>query len=68
QGIRNQTLRQAYLANQQRSTRKQRDVKKGIRVAALLRQPTKASIGAKQGRIPLYGAHSSAMGQLVKSF
>ncbi|WP_460578353.1 ISLre2 family transposase, partial [Gracilibacillus alcaliphilus] len=31
QGIRNQTLRQAYLANQQRSTRKQRDVKKGIR-------------------------------------
>lgn len=68
QGIFNHTLRTAYLDNHQRSNRKQRDVKKAVKVATLLRQPIRPSIGAKQGSIPLYTAHSTAMGQLVKSF
>jgi hypothetical protein len=67
QGILNQTLRAVYLKHQHRSKRKQRDVKKTTRLASLLHQTTRPSIGAKQGRISLYGAHSSAIGQLIKS-
>jgi len=68
QGIINQTLRDAYLKQQQRSVRKQREVKQTVRMAQILRETNRPSIGAKHGQISLYGAHSSAMGQLAKSF
>lgn len=37
-------------------------------MAEILRQPTRPSIWAKHGGISLYEAHSSAIGQLIKSF
>src|SRR5690625_6924446 len=58
QGIANNTLRDVYLAAQHRSHRKQRDVNKKVRIASLLRQPTRDSIGAKKGSISLYTARS----------
>jgi len=67
QGIANNTLRDVYLAAQHRSHRKQRDVNKKVRIASLLRQPTRDSIGAKKGSISLYTAHSSAIGRLFKA-
>ena len=66
QGIENNTLRKVYLASQQRSYRKQHEVKKMVRVSELLRQPTRPSIGVKHGSISLYSAHSSAIGRLFK--
>lgn len=68
QGILNRTLREAYLSQHNRSERKQRNVKKTVRMAQILRQPTRPSIGAKQGSISLYVAHSTAIGNLLKSF
>ena len=68
QGILNQTLREAYLHQQTRSTRQQRKVKQTVRVSSLLHQKTRQSVGAKRGTIPLYTSNSSAMGQLIKSF
>jgi len=67
QGIENNTLREIYLASQQRSHRKQRMVKQTVRVSQLLRQPTRPSIGVKKGSISLYSAHSSAIGRLFKT-
>lgn len=67
QGILNKTLRTNYLAHQQRSERKQRDVKKNVRVAQILHKVTRPSIGVKQGSISLYTAHSTAIGKLMKS-
>ena len=67
QGIENNTLREIYLASQQRSHRKQRKVKQTVRVSQLLRQPTRPSIGVKKGSISLYSAHSSAIGRLFKT-
>ncbi|MDY0394660.1 hypothetical protein RWE15_09610 [Virgibacillus halophilus] len=67
QGMLNNTLRRAYLNVNDRSARKQRDVKKAVRVAQFLRQPTLPSIGAQQGSIALYTAHSTATGNLVKA-
>lgn len=67
QGMLNNTLRDAYLKNNERSARKQRDVKKAVKVAQLLRQPTQPSIGAKQGSIALYAARSTATGNLFKT-
>lgn len=66
QGILNQTLREVYLKHQQRSARKQRVMKKVVRVAQILHEQIRPSIGVKQGKISLYSAHSSAIGQLVK--
>ncbi|MEQ6377208.1 ISLre2 family transposase, partial [Bacillaceae bacterium S4-13-56] len=68
QGILNGTLREVYLKHQRRSERKQRHVKQTVRMAQILRQPTRPSIGAKQGTISLYVAHSTARGQLLKTF
>jgi hypothetical protein len=68
QGILNQTLRDVYLKHQHRSVRKQREVKRTVRMAQILHEITRPSIGVKHGTISLHGAHSSAMGQLVKSF
>src|SRR5690625_2680349 len=68
QGIANNTLREVYLASQKRSHRQQRKVKQTVRMTEFLRQPTRPSIGAKQGSISLYAAHSSALGRLVKGF
>ena len=67
QGILNQTLRTVYLKHQRRSERKERDVKKTVRMAQILRQVTQPSVGAKQGSISLYTAHSTPMGKLMKS-
>jgi hypothetical protein len=66
QGILNGTLREVYLKFQRRSNRKQREFKRTVRMAQLLRQPTRPSIGVRKGGISLYTAHSSAMGQLLK--
>jgi len=68
QGILNGTLREVYLNDQKRSVRKQREVKKTVRMSQVLRQPTRQSNGAKQGTIGVYTAHSSAIGKLAKSF
>lgn len=68
QGILNGTLREVYLEDLKRSARKQREVKKVVRMSSYLRQPTRPSIGAKQGSIGLYAPHSSAIGKLAKSF
>lgn len=68
QGILNQTLRDVYLKHQHRSARKQREIKKAVRMSQILRNPTRPSVGARQGAIGLYTAHSTAMGNLVKSF
>lgn len=68
QGILNGTLREIYLKDQQRSARKQREVKKTVRMSEFLRQPTRPSIGAKQGAIGGYTADSSPIGKLAKSF
>jgi hypothetical protein len=68
QGIINGTLRDVYLKDQKRSTRKQREVKKTVRMSQTLHQPTRPSIGAKKGKIGVYTAHSSAIGKLAKSF
>lgn len=68
QGMLNQTLREAYLHQQHRSTRQQRKLKQTVRLSSLLHQKTRHSVGAKEGTIPLYASHSSAMGQFVKSF
>lgn len=68
QGIFNGTLREAYLKDLQRSVRKQRDLKKVVRMASNLNQPHRPSIGARQGSIPVNAAHSSAIGRLAKSF
>ena len=67
QGVLNKTLRANYLAHQQRSERKQREVKKAVRMAQILHEVTRPSIGAKQGSISLYTAHSTAIGNLMKS-
>ncbi|MBT2218671.1 ISLre2 family transposase [Virgibacillus dakarensis] len=68
QGILNQTLRNVYVKHQHRSARKQREVKRIVRMSEILRNPTRPSVGVKQGAIGLYTAHSTAMGHLVKSF
>src|SRR5690625_504796 len=68
QGILNGTLRDVYLASQRRSKRKQREIKRTVRMSEYFRQSTRPSIGVKQGTISLYAAHSSAMGRLVKGF
>lgn len=68
QGLLNQTLLEAYLHQQNRSTRQQRKLKKMVRLSSLLHEKTRQSVGAKNGTIPLYASHSSAMGQLLKSF
>jgi len=68
QGILNGTLREVYLKDQNRTARKQREVKKTVRMSQILRQPTRPSIGTKQGTIGVYTAHSSAIGKLAKSF
>src|SRR5699024_10772884 len=66
QGMLNGTLREVYLKSHKRSNRQQREVKKTVRVSQILRQPSRPSIGVKQGSISLYMAHSSATGRLLK--
>lgn len=66
QGILNQTLRSVYLKSQNRSARKQREIKQVVRMSQVLKQPVRPSIGVKQGTISLYHAHSSAIGNLKK--
>lgn len=68
QGILNRTLREVYLAQQIRSERKKRHVKQVVRMAQILRQPTRPSLGTKQGSISLYVAHSTAIGKLLKTY
>lgn len=68
QGILNSTLREAYLQDLKRSVRKQREVKRVVRLSAHLHQSTLPSIGVKQGTITVNAPHSSAIGELAKSF
>ncbi|MGY0695019.1 ISLre2 family transposase, partial [Virgibacillus sp. FSP13] len=56
----------AYLESQNRSARKQREVKQVVRMSQFLKQPTRPSIGARQGTVSLYDANSSAIGNLRK--
>lgn len=67
QGILNGTLRGVYLKDVRRSARKQREVKKVVRMSSYLNQQPRPSIGVKQGSIAVHVPHSSAIGQLVKS-
>lgn len=67
QGMVNQTLRGVYLKSQKRSVRKQRAVRKTIHMTKILKEHVRPSIGAKQGKISLYAAHSSAIGRLFKT-
>src|SRR5699024_2661729 len=62
----NDTLRDVYLASQQRSHRRQREVKKMVRASEVLRQHTRPAMGVKRGSISLYSSHSSAIGRLFK--
>ncbi|MFB4163722.1 hypothetical protein ACE1TI_07735 [Alteribacillus sp. JSM 102045] len=39
-----------------------------VRMTEYLRQPTRSSVGVKEGSVTLYTAHSTAMGTLMKSF
>lgn len=68
QGKLNGTLREVYLKDQYRGARKQREVKKAVRMSAYLHQPTRPSIGLKQGSIRVNAPHSSPIGKLAKSF
>lgn len=67
QGMLNDTLREVYLASQKRSTRKQREVKKVVRMSYYLSGPKGPSDNARQASVNLNAAHSSAVGRLVKS-
>lgn len=64
----NRTLREAYLSQQMRGSRKQKQKRKRICIAILLMQKTRSSIGVKQGSIALNGSSSSAIGQIKKIF
>src|SRR5690625_2062138 len=68
QGILNGTLREVYLEKLKRSVRKQREVKKVVRMSSYLHQPARPSVGVKQGSISVCAPHSSAIGKLAKSF
>jgi len=67
QGRANGTLRDTYLKRYRLSDRKKREMKQSIRMSHFLSQPTRPSIGAKQGSVSLYVAHSTAVGKLLKS-
>src|SRR5690625_2232608 len=67
QGMFNQTLRDVYLSSQRRSHRKQRDVRKKVRLSSILRQSTRPSIGVRRASIVVHAAHSSAIGRLYKA-
>ena len=66
QGMLNGTLREAYLKHRTRSTKKQRNLKKAIRMSQVFKQPVRPSIGVKRGSVALYSSRSSAMGHLSK--
>jgi len=66
QGILNGMLREVYLMAQKRSERKQRDVRKTVRMSEYFRK-SKQTNNSRQGSISLYAAHSSAVGRLLKS-
>lgn len=67
QGMLNGTLREVYLASQKRSTRKQREVKKTVRMSYYLNGPKGPSDNARKASVNLNTAHSSAVGKLVKA-
>ena len=67
QGMLNGTLREAYLKSQRRTKRKQREVKKDVRMSEHFRKTEHVS-NSPRGSISLYAAHSSAVGRLLKSF
>ena len=67
QGILNGTLRDVYLTSQRRSIRKQRRVRRAVRMSEYFRKSTSLATGVKRGSISLYASHSSAIGRLVKS-
>ncbi|BBN98284.1 ISLre2 family transposase [Sporolactobacillus terrae] len=66
QGIRNGTLKAAYLSSFIPTKRDERIIKKMIRIASLLKEPTVPSIGAHRGRIGTNASSSSAVGKLNK--
>lgn len=66
QGMINGTLREAYLQHNPFTAREQRKRKKTIRLARLFSQPTRESVGVRQGSFALHAAHSSPLGKLQK--
>lgn len=66
QGIRNGTLKAAYLNAFIPSKRVERALKKRIRIASLLKEPVLPSVGAHHGRVGCYTSSSSAVGRLNK--
>lgn len=63
QGMINGTLKEAYIQQNQVTAREKRRCQKTIRLARLFSQPTRASIGAKQGGFALYAPSSSPLGK-----
>jgi len=59
--------KEVYLKDQRRTPRQQREVRKTMKEAQNLNQPTRPSIGVRQGAIGLYAAHSSPLGKLRES-
>src|SRR5690625_2828105 len=66
QGILIGTLREVYVMSQNRSKRKQREIKQMVHMSQYFRK-TKHANNSRQGSISLYAAHSSAVGRLLKS-
>lgn len=62
----NGTLHEVYLKSQNRNNRKQREVKKYVRMSQTLRQPTQPSISIKHESVSLYVAHSLAIEKPLK--
>ena len=69
QGMLNGTLQEALRSTYRttRSVREQRKVRQTVRLSEILKDPFRASEGAKRGKVTLEAPHSSAMGRLVKS-
>src|SRR5699024_4333079 len=61
QGILNDTLRKVYFEDLQRSARKQREVRKVVRMSSYLHQSTRPSIGIKQSSISVYAPQSKVL-------
>jgi hypothetical protein len=64
QGLRNGTLKAAYLASFTPSRREERQFKRAVRTASLFASPTRPSIGTHRGAIGRHASASSAIGRL----
>ena len=66
QGRANGTYGDAYINSYRLSDRKKYEMKQRIHMSHFFSQPSRPSIGAKQGSVSLYVAHSTAVGKTLK--